>query len=78
MQTHKNPTLRTGPAPFKAPSANSKSAAPSMPVDKPPSFVREGKKWLIVSVNLNCFTLKKRFINVYCLFNRNTKKVIKI
>lgn len=48
MQTHKNPTLRQGPAPFKAPSSTGdfKSLAP---VDKPPSFVRDGKKWLIVS-----------------------------
>ncbi|CAH2102399.1 unnamed protein product [Euphydryas editha] len=52
MQTHKNPQLRQGPAPFKA-------AAPKVPTkalptpgagvlpDKPPVFSRDGKKWLI-------------------------------
>lgn len=48
MQTHKNPTLRTGPAPFKTPShsitASSVSAAPTI---KDPVFMRDGKKWLI-------------------------------
>ncbi|XP_068626710.1 adenylyl cyclase-associated protein 2 isoform X1 [Battus philenor] len=50
MQTHKNPTLRQGPAPFKA-----AHSAPTKPLpqpgagqlDKPPVFVRDGKKWLI-------------------------------
>lgn len=54
MQTHKNPQLRQGPAPFKA-------AAPKVPTkalptpgagvlpDKPPVFSRDGKKWIIVS-----------------------------
>lgn len=46
MQTHKNPTLRQGPAPFKAP-ASAGSPMKSGPIDKPPSFTREGKKWLI-------------------------------
>lgn len=46
MQTHKNATLRTGPAPFKAPASNVTSVAPAA-VDKPPKFVRDGKKWLI-------------------------------
>lgn len=52
MQTHKNAALRTGPAPFKAPQPF--SAAPKAPtqtkagpVDKPPVFNRDGKKWLI-------------------------------
>ncbi|CAH0727388.1 unnamed protein product, partial [Brenthis ino] len=52
MQTHKNPQLRQGPAPFKA-------AAPKVPTkalptpgagvlpDKPPVFARDGKKWII-------------------------------
>ncbi|XP_050349523.1 adenylyl cyclase-associated protein 1 isoform X2 [Nymphalis io] len=52
MQTHKNPQLRQGPAPFKA-------AAPKVPTkalptpgagvlpDKPPVFSRDGKKWII-------------------------------
>lgn len=53
MQTHKNPNLRTGPAPFKAPGnaagSPSKSVLPaSAPIDKPPVFTRDGKKWLIV------------------------------
>lgn len=48
MQTHKNTTLRSGPAPFKAPASTIKSVAkPVAPVDKPPVFVRDGKKWLI-------------------------------
>ncbi|XP_044760567.1 adenylyl cyclase-associated protein 1 [Coccinella septempunctata] len=48
MQTHKNPALRQGPAPFKPvskPLAYGNSAGPA--VDKPPSFTRDGKKWLI-------------------------------
>ncbi|ALC38576.1 capt, partial [Drosophila busckii] len=49
MQTHKNPSLRTGPAPFKTPasSSNNHSAAPAAPIAKPPVFTRDGKKWLI-------------------------------
>ncbi|XP_043460933.1 adenylyl cyclase-associated protein 2 isoform X2 [Leptopilina heterotoma] len=53
MQTHKNPNLRTGPAPFKAPAtANSgspmKTTLPAnAPIDKPPVFTRDGKKWLV-------------------------------
>lgn len=50
MQTHKNPSLRTGPAPFKSPAAAA-AAAPSSkgvaPVAKEPVFTRDGKKWLI-------------------------------
>lgn len=51
MQTHKNPSLRTGPAPFKAPVVS--NAVPKMvpaasaPIDKPPVFTRDGKKWLV-------------------------------
>lgn len=54
MQTHKNPNIRTGPAPFKAPvTANSgspmKTTLPAnAPIDKPPVFTRDGKKWLVV------------------------------
>lgn len=52
MQTHKNPNLRTGPAPFKTAegpkAAGSAAGAPA--ADKPPSFNRDGKKWLIVSL----------------------------
>ncbi|CAF4794179.1 unnamed protein product [Pieris macdunnoughi] len=52
MQTHKNPQLREGPAPFKA----APRGAPAKPLptpgagalpDKPPIFARDGKKWLI-------------------------------
>lgn len=54
MQTHKNPSLRTGPAPFKAPVVSGNSIGPmktvppaNAPIDKPPVFTRDGKKWLI-------------------------------
>lgn len=50
MQTHKNPTLRAGPAPFKAgptPFQPTSAVKPSPPADKPPVFSRDGKKWLI-------------------------------
>ncbi|KPI94948.1 Adenylyl cyclase-associated protein 1 [Papilio xuthus] len=56
MQTHKNPTLRQGPAPFKAAhSAPAPAPAPAKPLpqpgagklDKPPVFMRDGKKWII-------------------------------
>lgn len=52
MQTHKNPALRSGPAPFKAPTVNAatmKTVLPAnAPIDKPPVFTRDGKKWLVV------------------------------
>ncbi|XP_071441091.1 adenylyl cyclase-associated protein 1 isoform X2 [Hetaerina americana] len=53
MQTHKNQTLRSGPAPFKAPSgdASIKGYAPvrgpGAHSEKPPVFTRDGKKWLV-------------------------------
>ncbi|XP_070140920.1 adenylyl cyclase-associated protein 1 isoform X1 [Drosophila kikkawai] len=50
MQTHKNPSLRTGPAPFKSPAqyGGSSGSAPSGPAPaKPPVFERDGKKWII-------------------------------
>lgn len=48
MQTHKNTTLRSGPAPFKAPTAAAgKPAAKPVDTVKPPVFNRDGKKWLI-------------------------------
>lgn len=56
MQTHKNTTLRSGPAPFKAPATSAPAAAaaptpaakaPTAAVTKPPVFNRDGKKWLI-------------------------------
>jgi len=60
MQTHKNTTLRSGPAPFKAPVSlpSPGSRAPAPAVDKPPVFTRDGKKWLIVSIKLNVFFLR--------------------
>ncbi|XP_052133681.1 adenylyl cyclase-associated protein 1 isoform X2 [Frankliniella occidentalis] len=48
MQTHKNPSLRTGPAPFTTGVSNSSSVSPAaQAVDKPPKFTRDGKKWLV-------------------------------
>lgn len=50
MQTHKNTTLRSGPAPFKAPTAAVKPVASSKPLiadNKAPVFSRDGKKWII-------------------------------
>ncbi|XP_077298054.1 adenylyl cyclase-associated protein 1 isoform X2 [Arctopsyche grandis] len=54
MQTHKNTTLREGPAPFKTPVGAPKPFAKSLPTPgagqvptKPPSMVKDGKKWLI-------------------------------
>ncbi|XP_044020221.1 adenylyl cyclase-associated protein 1 isoform X1 [Aphidius gifuensis] len=53
MQTHKNPSIRSGPAPFKAPVVNSSGATmkttlpANAPIDKPPVFNRDGKKWLV-------------------------------
>lgn len=48
MQTHKNPGLRSGPAPYKAPtSITNGTKSVSAPISKPPTFTRDGKKWLI-------------------------------
>ncbi|XP_022821468.1 adenylyl cyclase-associated protein 1 isoform X2 [Spodoptera litura] len=53
MQTHKNPQLRQGPAPFKAAPAARAPPGKQLPqpgagtLDKPPVFTRDGKKWLI-------------------------------
>ncbi|XP_072940620.1 adenylyl cyclase-associated protein 2 isoform X2 [Epargyreus clarus] len=56
MQTHKNPQLRQGPAPYKPAAAAAAPARPAKPLptpgagalpDKPPVFARDGKKWLI-------------------------------
>lgn len=59
MQTHKNPSLRSGPAPFKAPVVSNatpmKNVLPAnAPIDKPPSLTRDGKKWLVVSNRVFC------------------------
>ncbi|KAK6631207.1 hypothetical protein RUM43_014303 [Polyplax serrata] len=52
MQTHKNPGMRAGPAPFKPPPASIQNQVPRpfkapSPPEKPPKFAREGKKWFI-------------------------------
>lgn len=47
MQTHKNPSLRTGPAPFKTPASSSSSGPAIAAPAKEPVFTRDGKKWLI-------------------------------
>ena len=54
MQTHKNPALRTGPAPFKAPGSTPVKKAPApippkaAPAAKPPLMELQGKKWVVV------------------------------
>lgn len=47
MQTHKNPTLRQGPAPFKPTVQKTVASVKPVQVEKPASFTRDGKKWLI-------------------------------
>lgn len=50
MQTHKNPNLREGPAPYKGPVSGKPAIAVkpvSAPAVKPPVFTRDGKKWII-------------------------------
>ncbi|XP_046383909.1 adenylyl cyclase-associated protein 1 isoform X3 [Ischnura elegans] len=53
MQVHKNQALRSGPAPFKAPSGDvsikgyAPVRGPGAPSAKPPVFTRDGKKWLV-------------------------------
>lgn len=65
MQTHKNPAIRAGPAPFKAPppsitNQSPKPFKPASPPEKPPKFTRDGKKWLIVSTFvIDYFLLKE-------------------
>lgn len=54
MQTHKNPALRAGPAPFKAPAVSTATSIKNVlpanaPIEKPSVFTRDGKKWLVVS-----------------------------
>lgn len=69
MQTHKNPDLRSGPAPIKA-ADGPKPAVGSVaaPVaDKPPKFTRDGKKWLIVSSHKDIASLKF-YIICNCVF----------
>ncbi|XP_065574309.1 adenylyl cyclase-associated protein 2-like isoform X2 [Artemia franciscana] len=50
MQTHKNPSLRSGPAPFKAAPLGetvSKASLVSTPTSKPPKMELDGKKWIV-------------------------------
>ncbi|XP_065206963.1 adenylyl cyclase-associated protein 1 [Planococcus citri] len=47
MQTHKNPNLRSGPAPFKATSTTGTNYSGKPAVEKSPVFQRDGKKWII-------------------------------
>ncbi|KRT83388.1 hypothetical protein AMK59_3877 [Oryctes borbonicus] len=76
MQTHKNPTLREGPAPFKAPQQTIKSVG--APIDKPPSFVRDGKKWLIEyqKGNQNLLVENAEMNNVVYLYKCTESTVI--
>lgn len=79
MQTHKNTTLRQGPAPFKPsakPSTYGNISAP-VTVDKPPSFTRDGKKWLIEYQNNNHSLVvdQVEMNNVVYLFRCNNSTV---
>ena len=66
MKTHKNPSLRSGPQPFKAspnmgpkpfkaPKPGSPAMAAKAPTAKPATCKLEGKKWLVV-----CMILKMK------------------
>ncbi|XP_058446134.1 adenylyl cyclase-associated protein 1 isoform X2 [Malaya genurostris] len=84
MQTHKNPGLRSGPAPYKAPTGISNGtksvSAPAAPVSKPPSFTRDGKKWLIEyqKGNSNLVVEDAEMNNVVYMFKcENSTLVIK-
>lgn len=70
MQTHKNPTLRQGPAPFKPTVQKSVTSVKPSQIDKPPSFVRDGKKWLIEyqKGNQNLLVENAEMNNVVYLF----------
>lgn len=79
MQTHKNPTLRTGPAPFKL-SNNHSAVAPQVPQVKPPVFLRDGKKWLIEHQkgNRNLVVDNVEMNNVVYMFKcENSQLVVK-
>lgn len=58
MQTHKNTALRSGPAPFKAPTTGTRSVGAPVVTDKPPSFVKDGKKWMVVR-NMNIYMIEQ-------------------
>lgn len=48
MQTHKNPTLRSsGNVPAKGGAPVTNGRASKQPVEKPPKFTLEGKKWVV-------------------------------
>ncbi|KAJ8941893.1 hypothetical protein NQ318_001748, partial [Aromia moschata] len=48
MQTHKNPTLKqTGPVSYTSPTELKNTLLSGPQPDKPPTFFRDGKKWLI-------------------------------
>lgn len=78
MQTHKNTALRQGPAPFKPPTQKQMGSASSGPVDKPPSFVREGKKWMIEyqKGNHNILVENAEMNNVVYLFRCQDSTVV--
>jgi len=65
MKTHKNPALRTGPAPFKPPTAPKPGAAPTKPVtaavvkpkQHPPLVELQGKKWAVEYLTDNTNTV---------------------
>lgn len=70
MQTHKNSTLRQGPAPFKPTMQKSVMSVKPVQIDKPPSFIRDGKKWLIEyqKGNQNLLVENAEMNNVVYLF----------
>ncbi|XP_063914925.1 adenylyl cyclase-associated protein 1 isoform X1 [Zophobas morio] len=75
MQSHKNTALREGPAPFKAPE---RAGGIGSGLDKPPNFVREGKKWLIEyqKGNHNLLVDNAEMNNVVYLFKCTDSTVV--
>jgi adenylyl cyclase-associated protein len=74
MQTHKNPTLREGPAPFKTPTHGGISGPV---VDKPPVFNREGKKWIIVSIDGYILNLNdRRHLNLFQEYQKGNNNLL--
>lgn len=74
MQTHKNPALRPGPAPFKPPVANKPVVSKVVAaVDKPPVFNRDGKKWIIVNKKSVFFIFLSYNVHLIFFFCRNIK-----
>ncbi|KAJ8975050.1 hypothetical protein NQ317_010564 [Molorchus minor] len=70
MQTHKNSALRQGPAPFKPTVQKSVTSVRPTQIVKPPSFVKDGKKWLIEyqKGNQNLLVENAEMNNVVYLF----------